>query len=279
MNGAAPGRPSASGPHLPADLATQLHALGVRPGGVLLVHASLRAIGTVVGGAQGVVLALEDVLGPAGTLVMPSQSWQLCDPQYLDDPQVPASRRDEVRDALPVYDPAWTPSRTMGAVAEVLRTQPGTLRSGHPHRSFVARGPAAADLLARHDLDDPVGEGSPLARVHALGGQVLLLGVGYDKCTALHLAEARSGLPVSRVPNGAPMLLDGRRTWARFEEPAVDDSDFLALGEAFAATRGERTGRVGGATARLVEVRELVGFAAAWFARTRTAHLPSAVAG
>ncbi|MGN8245144.1 aminoglycoside N(3)-acetyltransferase [Cellulomonas soli] len=259
------------GPHLPTELAAQLRALGVRPGGVLLVHASLRAIGTVVAGAQGVVLALEDALGPAGTLVMPSQSWQLCDPQYLDDPQVPAERRDEVRDALPAYDPAWTPSRTMGAVAEALRTQPGTLRSGHPHRSFVARGPAAADLLARHDLDDPVGEGSPLAQVHAAGAQVLLLGVGYDKCTALHLAEARSGLPVARVPNGAPLMLDGRRTWVRFEEPAVDDGDFLALGEAFAVTRRERSGQVGGATARLVDMRELVCFAAAWFARTRLA--------
>jgi aminoglycoside 3-N-acetyltransferase len=159
----------------------------------------------------------------------------------------------------------------MGAVAEVVRTRPGARRSGHPHRSFAAYGPAADALLARHDLDDPVGEGSPLAALYAADAQALLLGVGYDKCTSLHLAEARSGLPVTRVPNGAPVLDDGQRRWVTFDEPAVDDTDFVALGQAFAAEGGERAGQVGDADARLVDVRALVDFAAPWFARTRRA--------
>lgn len=257
--------------HLPGDLAADLRALGVRPGGVLLAHASLRAVGTVVGGAQGVVLALAEALGPDGTLVVPSQSWQLCDPAYLAEPGVPAERYDDVRDALPAYEAAWTPSRTMGAVAESVRTRPGAVRSAHPHRSFAAHGPAASGLLARHDLDDPVGEGSPLAALYEADAQVLLLGVGYDKCTSLHLAEARSGLPVARVPNGAPVLVEGRRQWITFDEPEVDDADFVALGEAFAADGGQRTGQVGDADARLLDVRRLVDFAAPWFARTRDA--------
>jgi aminoglycoside 3-N-acetyltransferase len=52
-----------------SDLARDLRGLGVRPGGVLMVHTRMSAIGWVVGGAQTVVTALLDVLGPAGTLM------------------------------------------------------------------------------------------------------------------------------------------------------------------------------------------------------------------
>lgn len=261
---------NADGPVLREQIAADLRALGVRTGGVLLAHASLSRIGWVLGGEQTVVLALQDALGPDGTLVMPSQSWQLCDPAYLADPRVPPQAHDAVRAGLPVYDARWTPTRTMGAVVESLRTQPGTVRSGHPHRSFVARGPRGEEVLARHDLADPVGEGSPLAAVGRLHGQVLLLGVGHDKNSSLHLAEARSGLPRRFVANGAPMLVDGRREWVTFTEPVVDDEDFVAVGEAFAASGGQRTGLVGRAPAALMDQGELVRFAAQWFAGTRS---------
>lgn len=203
--------------------------------------------------------------------MVPTQSWQLCDPAYLADPGVPRAAWEAVRAALPPYDPRTTPSRSMGAVAEAVRTRPGTLRSGHPHRSFAARGPLAAEVVARHDLDDPVGEGSPLQAVHRRDGQVLLLGVDHDKNTSLHLAEARSGTASARVPNAAPLLERGRRVWVPFTEPVVDDSDFVAAGRDFAAAGGERTGAVGRATARLMDQRALVAHAAAWFARTRPA--------
>lgn len=260
-----------TGPVIGTELVADLRRLGVREGGVLLVHASLASLGWVVGGEQTVVTALEEAVGPAGTLVMPSQSWQLCDPAYLRDPRIGEPSWDRVRAALPVYDPAWTPTRSMGAVVEALRTQPGTLRSAHPHRSFVARGPAAAAIVARHDLDDPVGEGSPLAVVDWLDGQVLLLGVGHDKNTSLHLAEARSGLHLPRVANGAPLLVDGERRWVTFDEPAAGDADFLAVGAAFAASGGQRTGTVGEADAALMRQPELVAFAARWFAGNRQA--------
>ena len=253
-----------------ADLVRDLRALGLAAGSVVLVHASLSRLGAVVGGEQAVVLALEEVLGPDGTIVVPTQSWHLCDPAYLGDPGVPPDRWDDVRAALPAYDPAWTPTRTMGAVADAVRTRAGAVRSAHPHRSFAAVGPHAGEVVARHDLADPVGEGSPLAALYALDAQVLLLGVGHDKNTSLHLAEARSGLPLPTVPNGAPLLVDRVRRWVTFDEPVVDDADFGEVGAAFAAAgAGERHGVVGRADARLMPVRALVDFAAGWFRRAR----------
>jgi aminoglycoside 3-N-acetyltransferase len=253
------------------QLVEDLGALGIARGSVVLAHTSLSRLGRVVGGEQAVIAALLQAIGPAGTLVMPSQSWQLCDPEYLNDPDVPPDVWPLVRDHLPAYDRAVTPTRTMGGVAELFRSLPGAVRSGHPHRSFAALGPHAAEIVAVHDLDCPNGERSPLKAMYDLDAWTLLLGVGHDKSTIMHLAEHRSGTLTRTVRNGAPLLVGGRRRWVGFDETLVEDDDFDDVGAAFARETGlERTGRVGDATARLVPQRALVDFASEWF----TAHRP-----
>jgi aminoglycoside 3-N-acetyltransferase len=241
----------------------------------LIVHTSLSSLGQVIGGEQAVVQALL-AAADGGTVVMPAQSWHLCDPAYLADPAVPTGHWDTIREYLPAYDPDTTPTRSMGMVAETFRTWPGAHRSAHPHRSFAAVGPDADRILARHDLDSPVGERSPLSALYDLYASVLLLGVGYDKCTVLHLAEDRvDQLGRASLDNGAPVLRDGRRAWVAFSEPVVDDTDFAAAGADFARMTGlERLGVVGRAPARLVPVRPLVDFCVAWFGSHRAASLP-----
>ncbi|NIZ91816.1 aminoglycoside N(3)-acetyltransferase [Kineococcus rubinsiae] len=251
------------------SLAQDLTALGVRTGSTVIVHTSLSALGWVVGGEQAVVAALRAAVGPAGTIVMPVQSWQLCDPALLH--QTDPSWWPLVREHLPVYDAATTPSRTMGAVAEHFRTLPGTLRSAHPHRSFAAAGRLAHEVVARHDLSEPMGEGSPLAVLHDLEADVLLLGVGAAKCTALHLAEHRCEYPGKhRVTNGAVVLVDGQRRWRSWQELAVSADDFEEVADDFAATTGlRRTGAVGAGVGQLLPVRPLVDHATEWFPRHR----------
>lgn len=255
------------------DIVADLERLGARPGMTLLVHCSLSALGWVVGGEQAVIATLRRVLGQAGTLVMPTQSWQLCDPAYLNAPGVPRAWWPMIREHLPAYDRRSTPTRTMGVVAELFRTLPGVVRSGHPHRSFAAAGPHAAEITARHELESPVGEGSPLRVMYELGGSVLLLGVGHDKSTTLHLAEHRTQYPGKHaVRNGGPLLVGGHRSWVSWEELWVADDDFDAVGDAFATHTGlQRQGQVGQADSRLLPQQDLVDFAAGWFAEHRTA--------
>lgn len=244
------------------DLVRGFRALGVEPGDAILVHCSLSSFGTVVGGEQAVVEALRLAVAPMGTIVMPAQSWQLCDPDFLRDPAFGPAARDLVRRTLPAFDPALTPTRTMGRVAELFRTQPGVLRSAHPHRSFAAEGLHAARIVAEHAYDDPFGERSPLAVLHAIGAKVLLLGVGYESCTALHLAETRSAGPDRpHIRNGAPVLVDGRRRWIDWLEPVVDDDRFASIGAAFDDAGGSRQLSIGAASCRAMELAELVDFA------------------
>lgn len=259
---------TASGPLTTARLVADLRELGLPSGATVMVHTSLRSLGWVVGGAQAVLAALREAVGPAGTLVMPTQSWQLCDPAFLAE--TPPSWWPTIRDHLPFYDPATSPSQTMGAVAELFRTLPDAVRSPHPHRSISAAGPQAARITARHPLHSPSGEESPLGVLVELDAWILLLGVSAAKATALHLAEHRASYPGKRtVGNGAAMLVDGRRQWVSWRELDVHDHDFVAVGEAFADDTGlVRVHPVGAAQASLLPMRALVDYAADWF----TAH-------
>lgn len=247
-----------------AEIEAGLRELGVRGGDLLLVHCSLSSFGHVAGGEQAMVEALRVVAGRFGTIVMPSQSWQLCDPDFLDDPTLDAAAREAMRSALPAYDTRLTPTRTMGRVAELFRTLPDAVRSPHPHRSFAAEGPAAESITARHELAEPFGEDSPLARLYAEEATVLLLGVGYESCTALHLAETRAThrAPRALVRNGAPMLSGGERRWVRWSEPVVEDDRFAEIGAAFEALSEVRTARIGDAMCRSMPLSRLVDFAA-----------------
>ncbi len=254
----------------PSSLADDLVRLGVERGMLLNVHSALSRIGWVVGGAQSVIQALLDVLGSDGTLTMPSHSAQLSNPANWRRPPAPERWWETIRAEMPAFHPDRTPTRFMGVIAETFRSWPGVLRSSHPQTSHAAYGPLAERIVAEHPLECLFGDTSPIGKLYALDGHVLLLGVGHGNNTVLHLAEDRARIPSKmRHTEGAPVLVDGVRRWQVFHPFKVSDDDFPALGEAFAATGGERRGKVGAADAILMRAREVVDFAVPWLEANR----------
>ncbi|MFC9990984.1 AAC(3) family N-acetyltransferase, partial [Streptomyces globisporus] len=143
----------------------------------------------------------------------------------------------------------------------------------HPHPGCPGRAPGGAGLLAAHRPDCHLGEDSPLARLYEADARVLLLGTGYATCTAFHLGEYRMPGPPRRSYR-CVVASRGVRRWWEYEDVALDDGDFAALGAAFeeAAAEGDvRVGRVGAAECRLVRLRPAVDFATAWLTEHRTA--------
>ena len=251
-------------------LLTDLRACGVREGQTLIVHGSLSRVGYVIGGAETLMRALLAAVGEAGTLAAPTQTWKNLDPERGVHGDVPEAWFPALREHWPAYDPAVTPSLNMGVLAETVRLWPGATRSAHPVRSFAALGAKAAEITAEHPLESPTGEGSPLAKVYDLGGYILLLGVGHDKNTSLHLAEERADYaPKSVVIESSAVSTDGQRQRVSYEvlEPVSDD--FTAIGAAFEEVHDFSFCRVGQAETKLIEQRALVDFAAAYMAAHR----------
>lgn len=251
-------------------LAEQLAACGLAAGQTVVVHSSLSRLGWIVGGPVTVIRALLRVLTPAGTLMMPTHTNGNTNPANWQNPPVPPAWWPLIREHMPAYDPAITPTRQMGAVAEAFRTWPGAIRSAHPIGSFAAFGPHAADLTADHRLEEEFGDASPIGRLYELDGHILLLGVDHNNNTALHLAEHRANWPGKRYNReGTAMLVDGVRRWVEFDMLDLNTDDFAQIGDSYEAQQGFPRHRVGQGEARFMRQRPLVDYAVQWMEKQR----------
>jgi aminoglycoside 3-N-acetyltransferase len=254
---------SESLPNTRVSLASEFKSAGIYAGMTLLVHSSLKSMGWVCGGPVAVIQAIMDVLTPEGTLVMPTHSGDLSDPENWVNPPVPESWQPIIRENMPAFDPAYTPLRGMGRIPEVFRTMPGVRRSNHPALSFAAWGKYAGFVTDNHSLEHPLGEKSPLARVYDLDGKVLLLGVGHGNNTSFHLAEERAP-GAKEVTEYAPILIDGRRVWKEYRSIDYDDSDFSQIGAEFEQRGAVKVFKLGKAETRLFSQQDAVDFAQEW---------------
>ncbi|MBW8724721.1 MAG: aminoglycoside 3-N-acetyltransferase [Inquilinus limosus] len=256
--------------HTRRTLAAQIRDIGLGPDDAVMVHAGLRSAGRILGGPDVLIDALHDVIGPGGTILVYTD-WSDDYHELLDDDgNVPA----ELRDDIPPFDPAASRARRAnGAIAELVRTRPGARRSANPGASFAAVGGRAEWFTADHALDYGYGEQSPFARLVQAHGKVLMLGAPLDAMSLLHHAEHLARIPGKRVVRTeAPILVEGRTVWRRFEEfdtsdPIVDglpEGYFATVVEDFlAAGRGVR-GSIGDAASVLVPAAEMADFAVRW---------------
>lgn len=255
---------------LAEDIEGALRRAGLREGDALIAHVSLSSLGWVLGGPETVLRSIFSVIGARGTLMMPAQTWKNLDPETGVHWDVPESHWPLIRREWPAFDPAVTPAIGMGSTAEMLRTWPGARRSGHPARSFCAAGPLAEELTADHDLRNIFGRGSPLDKLYRADGRILLLGVGHDKSTALHLAETIADYPGKKTSvEHSAIMRGGRREWVAYETLAVDDSDFVRLGAAYEAETGYRETRLCKGSLRLFRMRPYVDWAVSWMEANR----------
>jgi aminoglycoside 3-N-acetyltransferase len=221
-----------------SEVVAQLRELGVQDGGVIVVHTSFRAVRPVEGGPSGLIKALREAIGPAGTLVMPA---------WADDDRAP-------------FDPATTPAAAdLGIVADTFWRQPGVVRSAHVN-AFAAVGPHAADINRDAFPLPPHVPESPIGRVHELDGQVLLLGVGHAANTTLHLAELVADVPY-RIPRSVTVFEEGRPRGIEYGENDHCCERFSLADDWLRARDLQAEGPVGHAHGRLMRSRDVVAVA------------------
>jgi aminoglycoside 3-N-acetyltransferase len=249
-----------------SQLVNDFRALGLSPGQVVMIHASVKSVGEVMGGPTVILPALLEVVTSSGTLMM-YVGWN-------DIPADPSTLPPEVRqayyDQYPAFDPLTARTvRGYGLLAEILRTWPGVYRSQNPEASMVAVGDKASWITKDHPINYGYGLGSPLAKLVELQGQVLMLGAPLDRLTLLHHAENRARLRRKNVIHyQCPIWQQGKKVWVDVEDYATgyahDDYTFEQIMLAYLAQGKGRQGRVGQAQSYLFDAADLTKFAIHW---------------
>ncbi|MFH1566409.1 MAG: AAC(3) family N-acetyltransferase, partial [Gemmatimonadota bacterium] len=224
-----------------AQIAAGLRELGLGTGVVAFVHSSLSSFGHVDGGAEAVVAAFLEVLGPEGTLA------------------APIFRRFFWEGPDQVWDRDASPS-LMGRISEAVRTWPGARRSAHAPHPIAAVGRLAADLTGRRNRSDFAFD-SPFARLIELEARIVLVGVGYQVCTLMHLLEERCEIPYRHwVELEGTVVEDGRaarRAYPFLRRHEGVHNDFAPLGEALEREGLVRQVTVGDSRLRAFGARDL----------------------
>lgn len=247
------------------SLYQNLQSLGIQKGDTIEVHSSLSQIGWICGEATALIFALIEAVGPEGNIVMAAQSSDIGEPSNWERPPVPKEWWPIIRAETPPYDPLLNHVKRLGAVAECFRSWPGVLRSSHPLFSFTAYGKDAEEITKDHALEYSFGEGSPLKKLYDMNAKILLIGVQYDRCTALHLAEARSGL-MPEIEQGAPMMENGKRLWKTFRDYDWNSDRFAEIQKDYEKEHPAAftLGKIGLAESRLIAMRPLIDYGTKW---------------
>jgi aminoglycoside 3-N-acetyltransferase len=262
MEGARDSAATSGNPIEREQLRAELSESGLGKGMAVLVHCSMREIGWVRGGADALRDTLLEILDEdCGTLVVPTQTRSTSNTStaFLQAIADLDHEEDELfRKVMPGFDPRTSPSEGMGALAESVRIHPRAYRSTHPATSFAAVGRHAEELCAMHPLDCLLGIRSPLGALCGLDGRVLLLGVGFDKCTSFHLGE-EAVFDLER-----PYRCKIGDEWRDFIGFPHRDNDFTELGSKFEQAHAAdiRKGMVGAASTRLFPLATAADFAA-----------------
>ena len=249
------------------SLLNDLASLGICDGDGVFIHASMKAIGSVIGGPRTVIEALMEAVGGNGLVGMPGFSTDAYFPANIDRSALTPDQVNEIENAVPGIDTKKSPTAGMGVIAEVFRTWPGTQRSDHPAVSICLNGPKADDFLAQHSLAWATGEETPLGRFrYRKAMKILLIGVGWNRCSALHTAETlatHKRTKIRRFKIGA-----GDGSWTETPDVADDMNRlFPAVGAAFDDAGFVSKGKFGNADCQICDFRALVAFAADWIGK------------
>lgn len=158
------------------ELTEQIRSMGIRPDDTVLIHTSMRAIGQVEDGADGVIDAFREVLSE-GLFLVPTHTWA------------------SVNRANPHYDVRLT-RPCIGALPTVAAFRPDGIRSLHPTHSMWAAGKGAEEFLAgEENAPTPGAPGFAWARLADAHAKILLIGIGHERNTFIHAVEEMADIP------------------------------------------------------------------------------------
>lgn len=225
------------------DLMEGLSDLGINPKGTLLIHASMKSLGEVKGGADAVLDALCEYM-KEGLLVLPTHTWAYIN---AENPKF-----DVVESKV-----------CIGILPELFRKREGVIRSWHPTHSVAALGQSAVEFVKDNEKwDTPCARQSPWGKLLDVDAQIMLLGVDLRRNTFIHGVEEWMDIPgrltdepemlTVVTPEGAEISVPSRRHYGdHWSEYFGKIDDYLQ--EKHVMT----IGRLGDATVRICQAEPM----------------------
>ena len=228
------------------DIVKGLQAEGLVPGCKLLVHSSLSSFGYVEGGVDAVIDALLEVVGVAGTILVPT----LTGSETLS------------RNNPPVFDPLNTPCWT-GKIPETFRKRPDAIRSIHPTHSVAAIGADAHLLTKDHWFSiTPCDQYSPYGKLaQQPESAILLIGTDHQSSTMFHHVEETVGTDYHMQAGfaKAKLMIEGKEVYRHdMLHQYGTPRNFGIMEDVFVERGIQKTFTIGNATLRLVKALEMV---------------------
>jgi len=222
--------------------------LGVEAGDTLLVHSSYKSFGPVEGGPQTVVNALEEALGPEGTLIMPTFNFDFNKGQP--------------------WDVRSTPSQ-MGVLTELVRKDPRARRVFHPIYSFAILG-KHADMLGGLRYKSSYERDSVFGKLRDLDAKIMVVGLSYtNSMTFFHHIEQMEGVDYRFLKQftGEVTDWDGSTRTDTFEMLVRDvDRGVITevdpMGKLMEEAGVIKVGKIGEAAVKLMKANEVYAFTA-----------------
>jgi aminoglycoside 3-N-acetyltransferase len=251
-----------------SQLVMQCKEIGLAIGDTVMVHASCRSVGEMLGGPDVLIDAILESVGSEGTMMV----YVGCPSPYDDVGRRIFSPEQEafIIEHCPPFDPdTCRASRDFGILAEFFRTRVGVRLSRNVGARMAALGAKADWLTREHSLAYGLGKDSPLERLCQIGGKVLLVGADFDNVTLLHYAEAISSVTDKKIVHiKVPLLVSGERQWVDVEEynsstgiRDCPDRFFAEIIQQFLETSDAACGKFGNAISYALPAKTLVDFA------------------
>ena len=225
-------------------IAEDLARLGLAAGDAVFFHSSLRSLGWVEGGAEAVVDAFLDVVGPDGLVIVPTLTF--CFVGHASGA---------------TFDPRETPSQ-VGAISDALWRRPNAYRSAHPTHGIAAIGRRAEELVRGHEKTSTFGKDGPYRRYVDWGSKIFFLGVGVRSNTTLHAIEDWLDMPYLPVEQAKVKGADGRPRVVEVTRSPSGHRDFYSrdskVERVLSAAGIVRRGQVGAADTLWMPSQEMV---------------------
>ena len=224
-----------------SDVHKFLADVGITPHDTVLVHTSMRALGEVEGGCDGLIDAFKSYLAD-GLFVVPTHTWASVGPQNQ------------------IYDPRKSVP-CIGALPTVAAFRADGVRSLHPTHSVAAFGKRAEEFIRGEEgATSPCSAGGVWRRLYDEDAKILLIGVGLDRNTYIHAVDEMIDLP-GRLADPFPLTVidysGGEHATVFRAHGCTGSRNFENYRAPFEALGAMKNATLGGATVGIVNARAM----------------------